>query len=537
MDDLISEFISETAESLGVLDAELAKLERNPADGEILSTIYRLVHTIKSTCGFLELDRLEALSEAVETVLLNVHRGQVTMVQSISLVLLEALAAIRHIVAHLEEHGVEPEGNDALLIARLKRILDSAPTQEMVAERAAEEEAPAPESIATEEMPVALQAEEVAALVAPEIVVAEEAVTELPPLRVDHPLPAMVKAEVQPASQASALDVEFTRTTLATIARALKDVLEARRELKSVSTAPNVKLNAAVRGLKHVLSTLAEKAGEKTPLAVESVVITHAAGQRFALPQSQVREVIDLHADRSVRVAVIHHTQVLIKQRRVMPLIKLRELLKLSEFPSMREDQVVVIAIGAAEFGVVVERVEDLAEMVVEPLPRLIRHVPLFSGAALQGEETPLLLMDGVALARAIGFRNVGEMPAMTAIAPPVRAMKGFLLMRAGAGAPKAVPVEQVVRVDGFAERAPDMRVTALPGVSTNESAELVVVRTRGEPLALAVEKVLDVMHAPYEPVNGESSEPYLGTVELAGITAEVINVEHFASSMAGVPA
>ncbi len=58
MDDLLNEFLTESAESLAVLDVELVKFEQNPQDTEILQNIFRLVHTIKGTCGFLGLPRL-----------------------------------------------------------------------------------------------------------------------------------------------------------------------------------------------------------------------------------------------------------------------------------------------------------------------------------------------------------------------------------------------------------------------------------------------------------------------------------------------
>ena len=55
MDDLLSEFLTETSEALAVLDVELVKFEQDPSDSEILGNIFRLVHTIKGTCGFLGL--------------------------------------------------------------------------------------------------------------------------------------------------------------------------------------------------------------------------------------------------------------------------------------------------------------------------------------------------------------------------------------------------------------------------------------------------------------------------------------------------
>ena len=69
MDDLLQEFLTETNESLDVADAELVKFERDPNNREILNNIFRLVHTIKGTCGFIGLSRLAALPNAAEKLL------------------------------------------------------------------------------------------------------------------------------------------------------------------------------------------------------------------------------------------------------------------------------------------------------------------------------------------------------------------------------------------------------------------------------------------------------------------------------------
>ena len=62
MDDLLREFVTETNESLDVVDVELVRFEQDPNNAQILDNIFRLVHTIKGTCGFLGLPRLEALA-------------------------------------------------------------------------------------------------------------------------------------------------------------------------------------------------------------------------------------------------------------------------------------------------------------------------------------------------------------------------------------------------------------------------------------------------------------------------------------------
>ena len=69
MDDLLREFLTETNESLDVVDVELVRFEQEPNNAKILANIFRLVHTIKGTCGFLGLPRLEALAHAAETLM------------------------------------------------------------------------------------------------------------------------------------------------------------------------------------------------------------------------------------------------------------------------------------------------------------------------------------------------------------------------------------------------------------------------------------------------------------------------------------
>ena len=88
MDDLLSEFLTETSESLATLDLELVNLEQNPNDQGILGNIFRLVHTIKGTCGFLGLPRLESLAHSGENVLGKFRDGELNVnAEAVSLIL------------------------------------------------------------------------------------------------------------------------------------------------------------------------------------------------------------------------------------------------------------------------------------------------------------------------------------------------------------------------------------------------------------------------------------------------------------------
>lgn len=122
MDDLLQEFLTETNESLDVADVELVKFEQDPNNAEILNNIFRLVHTIKGTCGFIGLARLAALAHAAETLMGKFRDGRPVTADAVSLVL-TTIDRIKWMLASIEEHnGQEPEGGDADLIGLLEAM-------------------------------------------------------------------------------------------------------------------------------------------------------------------------------------------------------------------------------------------------------------------------------------------------------------------------------------------------------------------------------------------------------------------------------
>jgi two-component system chemotaxis sensor kinase CheA len=124
MDDLLNEFLTETGESIDVVDVELVKLEQDPNNKEVLDNIFRLVHTIKGTCGFLGLPRLEAVAHASENVLGKFRDGELQVTESSVTVILESLDQIKEILAGLEATEEEPLGDDSDLIGRLDAIAE-----------------------------------------------------------------------------------------------------------------------------------------------------------------------------------------------------------------------------------------------------------------------------------------------------------------------------------------------------------------------------------------------------------------------------
>ena len=124
MDDLLGEFLTETAEGLAELDTELVRLERNPNDPNLLGKIFRIVHTIKGTCGFLDLPRLERLGHAAENVLGKYRDGELSVTPDSVTLILRTLDQFKAILGALEQTGAEPDGDDGALIDELNRTAD-----------------------------------------------------------------------------------------------------------------------------------------------------------------------------------------------------------------------------------------------------------------------------------------------------------------------------------------------------------------------------------------------------------------------------
>lgn len=124
MDDIIQEFVTETNESLALLDQEMVRFEQSPNDADILSRIFRVMHTIKGTCGFLGLPRLEKVAHAGEDVLGKFRDGALVASPAAVTLILRCLDRIRELVHALDKTGGEPEGEDAALIDELRAMAD-----------------------------------------------------------------------------------------------------------------------------------------------------------------------------------------------------------------------------------------------------------------------------------------------------------------------------------------------------------------------------------------------------------------------------
>ncbi|MBZ5653755.1 MAG: chemotaxis protein CheA [Acidobacteriia bacterium] len=123
--EIVKEFLVESYENLDRLDRDLIALENNPADREILASVFRTIHTIKGTSGFLAFSKLEAVTHVGENLLSRLRDGLLTLNPEITTALLTMVDVVRQMLGSIESAGSEGERNDQELIATLTRLLQA----------------------------------------------------------------------------------------------------------------------------------------------------------------------------------------------------------------------------------------------------------------------------------------------------------------------------------------------------------------------------------------------------------------------------
>lgn len=125
--EIVTEFLIESAENLNRLDQDFVELEQEPDNRELLSSIFRTIHTIKGTCGFLGFHTLEAVAHRAETLLSQLREGERRLTPDLTTLLLETVDVIKDILASIEQDGGEGDDDHADLCKRLEEATEDAP--------------------------------------------------------------------------------------------------------------------------------------------------------------------------------------------------------------------------------------------------------------------------------------------------------------------------------------------------------------------------------------------------------------------------
>lgn len=758
MDDLIAEFITETNDGLTELDKDLLKLEQNPNDKDLISKIFRLMHTIKGTCGFLGLPRLETVAHRAENVMGRFRDGDLSVTPAYVSLILESLDRVRMLLGHIETNGTEPEGSDAELIEKLDAVYEgrdgnqsaaASPPQTpeppqarapapatplppqslgrdlMPGEVSLEElerifnETPAPQSSPTQTTAVAAPAPAPVAIApkteakepaTPESSIASQSlrvnvevlenlmtmVSELvltrnqlmqisraqketgfqgPLQRLNHVVSdlqdGVMKTRMQPIGNAwqklpriirdlsnelgkkidfimVGEDTELDRQILEMIKDPLTHMVRnsgdhgietpAERVAKGKNEKGTITLKAFHEGghiliqiiddgkglpmdkikskiIQNGLATEDElakmttqqiqqyifKAGFSTAdkvtsvsgrgvgmdvvrtniekiggaielnsvegkgstftikipltLAIVSSLIVESAGERFAIPQLAVNELVLVSEKSDHKIEMIKGTPVFRLRNKLLPLVSLSNLLKLSDDSidqSFNHKYIIVTQVGSYRFGIIVDKVFDTEEIVVKPVPKILKHIELFSGNTILGDGSVIMILDPNGIAKATG--DIDTQKADTdhkddELLSTSRQKTSLLVFTAGDDTPKAVPLALIARLENVEceqiehaggqmmvqYRGKLMQLSAFNSkveVGTTGIKPLLVFSDREQNIGLIVDKIEDIIEDYLDIQIDGSTNGFLGSTILNGRATDIVDVGYFLKSL-----
>ena len=169
--DIVQDFLVESYENLDRLDRELVGLEKNPHDRDALASVFRTIHTIKGTCGFLGFNKLEKVAHVGENLLTRLRDGQLTLNPELTTALLGMVDAVRQMLKEIQSTGHDGEVDYPELRETLTRLQQAGVSVVMQAE------SPAPQEVL---LPLPTPEKEIAAAVSEAVALPATAALEKP---------------------------------------------------------------------------------------------------------------------------------------------------------------------------------------------------------------------------------------------------------------------------------------------------------------------------------------------------------------------
>lgn len=285
-------------------------------------------------------------------------------------------------------------------------------------------------------------------------------------------------------------------------------------------------------------------------LAIVSALIVECRGERFAMPQSSVVELVRISSKSQQGVELINGHPVYRLRDRLLPLVALSDLLKIEEAGDEppQEIYVVVTQVGSFAFGIIVDRVFDTEEIVVKPTSRTLRQISLFSGTTILGDGRVIMILDPNGIAAATSGSAQSEARARDealAASRQQRETVSMLVFRAGDDNTKAVPLSLIARLEeadlSNAERAGERTVMQYRGSlmplvgidgapARRDGKHPILVFTEGERMCgLVVDEVVDIVEGSLDlQLVGGAQSGILGSSIIAGRSTDVIDTVHY---------
>jgi two-component system, chemotaxis family, sensor kinase CheA len=285
-------------------------------------------------------------------------------------------------------------------------------------------------------------------------------------------------------------------------------------------------------------------------LAIVSALIVETAGERFAIPQVSVLELVRAGGAGSAaehRIERIKDTPVLRLRNRLLPLLYLREVFQLGD-ADRDSGFVVVIQVGNQVFGAVVDGVLHTEEIVIKPMSSKLRHITVFSGTTILGDGSVIMIVDPNGVGQTLGRAAQAQVESIELKQSEEAAVDekvALLVFRAGSQRPKAVPLPLVTRLEEIdcrrielsdgrhlvqyrGQLMPLVRIDADAALRSEGAQPILVFSDRGRSIGLVVDEIVDIVEDKLDIEVSGSRPGVLGYAVVKGATTEIVDVGHF---------
>jgi two-component system chemotaxis sensor kinase CheA len=284
-------------------------------------------------------------------------------------------------------------------------------------------------------------------------------------------------------------------------------------------------------------------------LAIVSALIVEAGGERFAIPQLSVVELVRAQVNSEHRIERIKDTPVLRLRNKLLPLIHLKKLLKMGDGAGDEPENgfIVVTQVGNQTFGIVVDGVFHTEEIVVKPMSTKLRHIAMFSGNTILGDGSVIMIIDPNGIAQSVGpaATQADDEAADAHQSAAIEKTVSLLVFRAGSHQPKAVPLSLVTRLEEIdckkielsngrhlvqyrGQLMPLVRVSDDVRVRTEGAQPLLVFSDAGRSMGLVVDEIVDIVEDKLDIQVGSETMGVIGSAVIKGQATEIIDIGHF---------
>ncbi|WP_424361575.1 hybrid sensor histidine kinase/response regulator [Methylocystis parvus] len=288
-------------------------------------------------------------------------------------------------------------------------------------------------------------------------------------------------------------------------------------------------------------------------LAIAPALILSSGGARFAIPQMAVVEVVGVGEGFDHHIQLIHDAPVLRLRGDALSLVDLCESLDLEkpDDAPLRDGYAVILRVGGVRFGLLVETIADVQEVVIEPLVAPLTRIGVFSGQTILGDGGVVLILDPAAIAERAGIDNFAELQrpvAQAAATTPEREKTRVVLMRAGPGPLKALPLSLIMRIeeaeaaafspsgDSFLMLHEGRLMPIIPAARDmrleRASYPILILAGAGQAIALIAEEIVDVAEEALVFQKKSDDPSVLGTVNIAEQIVDILDIAYFIESV-----